>query len=235
MKDIEKLKELQKVDSRIFRIKKMLDAKPKDIAAIESQFSGLTSSLKKLEEDLKQVQLQQKNKELELQTKEETVKKQQAQLFQVKTNKEYNALQLEIEKMKADNSVLEEQIIIGLEKIDGFKKAITAEKEQLAAEEKKMHQTKADITVEVKQLKEELDSLSVQRKRIIEFGIKPEVLSLYERILANRGELAIVPLKGNACSGCFMELRPQVVNELRLGKLLTCETCSRILYVEENG
>ncbi|MBU2063647.1 MAG: hypothetical protein KKF93_04550, partial [Candidatus Omnitrophica bacterium] len=73
--------------------------------------------------------------------------------------------------------------------------------------------------------------LEAQRKRIISSSIKPEILTLYERILENKGELAIVPVKNEACSGCFMAVRPQVLNELKLGKLLTCETCSRILYV----
>ncbi|MBU1925891.1 MAG: hypothetical protein KKB82_08245, partial [Candidatus Omnitrophica bacterium] len=90
---------------------------------------------------------------------------------------------------------------------------------------------KAHIELEMKELKEKLDGLEAQRKRIISSSIKPEILTLYERILENKGELAIVPVKGEACAGCFMAVRPQVLNELKLGKLLTCETCSRILYV----
>ncbi|MBU4306174.1 MAG: hypothetical protein KJ893_11265 [Candidatus Omnitrophica bacterium] len=231
-KDIENLIALQKIDSQLFKIKKFLELKPREIKALEEEFSNMSSGLKKLEDDLRHFQVEQKTKELDLQSKEETVSKQKTQLFQVKSNKEYNALQLEIEKIKADNSVLEEQIIVAFEKIDFLKQAIAHEKEKLAAEEKKLNETKRNIELEVRKLKEELDVLNMQRKQIIESGIKPAVLSLYERILENRGELALVAIKNDACCGCFMGVRPQVINELCLGKLVTCENCSRILYIE---
>jgi len=231
-KDIENLIVLQEIDSQLFKIKKNLELKPQEIKALEEEFSNMSSGLKKTEEDLKHFQVEQKSKELELQSKEQTVNKQKAQLFQVKSNKEYNALQLEIEKMKADNSVLEEQIIVALEKIDSLKESIANEKGKLAAEGKKINETKGNLELEAIKLKEELDTLNMRRKQIIGTGIKPVVLSLYERILENRGELALVAIKNDVCCGCFMGIRPQVINEIRLGKLVTCENCSRILYIE---
>jgi len=234
MKDIETLIKLQEIDVQIFKIKKTLEQKPLEIKVLEDEFLSRVSSLKKLEDEVKQVQIKHKEKDLDLQTKEQTIDKQKAQLYQIKSNKEYNALQLEIEKEKADNSLLEEEIIIILEKIDKLKQSIATEKESTQVEENKLKQTKTDIELEIKKLTEELDVLSVQRKRIHASDIKPNVLALYERILENKGELAIVSVKDNACAGCFMEIRPQVLNELNLGKLLTCETCARILYVEQN-
>lgn len=234
MKDIEALKELQKIDIEIFKVKNDLLEKPKASTAIETEFTELSLRLKELEGELKKMQLVHKEKELDLQTKEEAVNKQKTQLFQVKTNKEYNALQLEIEKLLADNSLLEEDIINILEKIDTLKQSIDKEKAKLEIDKKKLEQTKAGIELDIKELQEKLTSLNAARKRAMESNISPKVLSLYERILENKGELAIVPVKDNTCSGCFMAIRPQVVNELCLGKLLTCETCARILYVESD-
>ncbi len=232
MKDIEILKELQKLDAQIFKFKGDLKQKPQEIIALEEKFSVLTSTLKQMENDLKQVQLVQKEKELDLLSKEQLVDKQKSQLALVKSNKEYSALQLEIGKIKADNSLLEEEILIGLEKIDALKQSIAKEKEKLALEEKRVKQEKANIELKIKELNEQLGSLNAQRKVIIASGIKQNVLTLYERILQNRGEFAIVCVKDDACSGCSMAIRPQVVNELRMGKLLTCDNCSRILYVD---
>ncbi|MBI4845218.1 MAG: hypothetical protein HY810_01885 [Candidatus Omnitrophica bacterium] len=233
MKDIELLIELQAIDSNIFKTKEKLREKPVKIAELDAKFSDLCSGLKKMEENLKQAQLQLKEKELELQTKEQTVSKQQSQLFQVKSNKEYNVLQLEIEKNKADNSLLEEQILVLLEKVDFFKKTIAAEKGKLSFEEKKIIQEKTLIETDIKELNGQMDALNARRNCIINSRkVRVEILTLYERILENRGEIALVPVKDNACGGCYMSMRPQVVNELRMGKLLTCDNCSRILYVE---
>lgn len=232
MKDINALKKLQQIDSQIFAVKKELEEKPKQISSLEADFAVISASLKQIEDEYKKLQLKHKEKELELQSKEESVNKQKSQLFQVKSNKEYNALQLEIEKMKADNSLLEEEIINILDKMDDLKKAVSTEKNKVENEEKKLIQSKKDLELDIKQLDEKLKGLNAERNRAIEENIEPDTLALYERILENKGEIAIVPVRDNTCSGCFMGIRPQIVNELRLGKLLTCENCSRILYVE---
>ncbi|MBU1042960.1 MAG: hypothetical protein KJ915_01005 [Candidatus Omnitrophica bacterium] len=235
MKEIEILKELQKIDSQIFQTKLALEEKPKKISFLEKEFEKLTVSLKNLEAEYKKLQIEHKEKDLELQAKEASINKHKGQLPLIKTNKEYNALQLEIEKMKADNSLLEEKIIMLLEKIDVIKVSISKEKEVLSLEEKKIDSAKALVKLDIKALEESLSRLQVQRKTVIPADLKPEVLELYERIRENRGEIAIVPVRDGSCSGCFMNLRAQVLNELSLGKLLTCDTCSRILYVESEN
>lgn len=235
MKAIEILKELQKIDSQIFKTKEALENKPRKIAILEEEFAKLSSSLKSLESEFKKVQLEHKDKDLALQTKEGTVNKHRNQLSQIKTNKEYNALQLEIEKMKADNSLLEEQIIMLLDKIDGLKAAIGKEKDVLALEEKKLNSAKSLVEIEIKELQDTISKLNIQRKIVITPDLKPEVLGLYERIKENRGEIAIIPVQDGHCSGCYVNLRAQVLNELSLGKILTCDTCSRILYVESEN
>lgn len=234
MKDIDALKELQKIDAEIFKIKIDLDEKPRGIKKLEDDFNALCQSFKALEDDLKKIQLEHKEKELELQSKEEVVKKQKGQLFQVKSNKELYALQLEIDKENADNSLLEDAIIVILEKIDNIKQLIDQEQAKLAQEQAKIDKIKAEVELDIKQLNEKLAALNTSRKRAVEADIDPQVLELYERILENKGELAIVPVDGEICSGCFRSVRPQVVNELRLGKLKTCENCARILYVEND-
>ncbi len=233
MKEIEILIKLQELDSRIYKIKAELKESPEQIYRHEKIFNEKTQVVKKLEDELKKNQLKHKEKELELGSREDNIKKQKTQLFQVKSNKEYNTLQMEIEKIKADNSILEEQIIIILEEIDKVKGLLNAEKEKLALEEKKFKEEKAKIELRVKELNQEIDALNCQRKQVIGAGIKKDVMALYERILENKGEFAIVQVKNDSCSGCCMSIRPQTVNELRLGKLVTCESCARILYVED--
>ena len=45
--------------------------------------------------------------------------------------------------------------------------------------------------------------------------------------------LALVPVEGEVCSACRIEIRPQLLNELELKEnLVVCENCSRILYLD---
>ncbi len=235
MKDIDALKEIQKIDAEIFKIKSELKEKPKRLKKLEDDFIAQSIALKGLENVLKNIQLEHKEKELELQSKETVVKKQKTQINQVKTNKELYALQLEIKKENADNSLLEDAIIALLEKIDKIKQSIAQENAKLVQEQEELNKNKATIDLDIIQLNEKLAVFNASRKRVIESGIDPKTLELYERILENKGEIAIVPLNGDICSGCFRSVRPQVVNELRLGKLKTCENCARILYVENEN
>ncbi|MCK4994032.1 MAG: hypothetical protein KAS13_03145 [Candidatus Omnitrophica bacterium] len=234
MKDIDALKELQKIDGEIFTIKVDIEEKPKGLKKLEDDFIAQSLALKELESDLKTIQLEHKEKELDLQSKEAVVKKQKGQVFQVKTNKELYALQLEIEKENADNSLLEDAILLMLEKIDNIIQSIAQEKSKLAHDQIQLNKNKADIELVIKELNEKLEALHSSRKRVIETGVEPQILELYERILENKGELAIVPVEREMCSGCNRSVRPQIVNELRLGKMKTCENCARIIYVQED-
>lgn len=235
MKDIDTLKEIQKIDAEIFKVKADLEEKPKGLKELEDNFNNQNLALKELESEFKNLQLEHKEKELDLQSKEAVVKKQKGQLFQVKSNKELYALQLEIEKENADNSLIEDAILLMLEKIDKIKQAIAQEKVKLEQGQAELNKNKAEIVLEIKELNEKLEALKSSKKRAIDVGVDPEVLALYERILENKGELAVVPVDGEICTGCNRSVRPQIVNELRLGKLKTCENCARIIYVENEN
>lgn len=153
-------------------------------------------------------------------------------IINIKTNKEYNALQLEIEKLKADNSLLEEQILTILEKIDNLQAEIESEKADVSAKESVYKKEKQVLENEMKDIQQQVDSFGLKRKDISSGDLKPDILDRYNRIIEHLGELAVVSVKNEACQGCFRTVRAQVLSELKLGKLLTCENCTRIIYVD---
>jgi len=69
-----------------------------------------------------------KDREIELASKEENTKKLQAQLYQLKTNKEYNVMLQQIQDSKADASLVEDKILEAMDKIDKAKLNVDAEK-----------------------------------------------------------------------------------------------------------
>lgn len=231
---VKKLVDLQTIDAEIYRFKKDLEEKPAFIAQLQGAFEEKKASLKALEERLKTLQLNHKTLEIELQTKEGDITKTNAQLSQLKTNKEYQAKLTEIEGIKADKSIVEEKILLMYDEIDGIKGDIAKEKNILAEEEKKFFGQKKEIEDAIKEIEEKVKILTMKRSQIL-----PEVdknsLSRYERILQNKKGLAIVPVKGNSCGGCFMNVPEQVINDIKMhDKLILCEMCARILYLEDD-
>ena len=230
---IKLLIELQGLDTHIFKIQDDLEQIPRDIKAIEEECKEAAAALKSAEDALKALQLKRKEREMDLESKEGNIKKLQTQLFQLKTNKEYSIMQEEIARIKADNSLIEEEIINILDQVDAQNREIQKEKELLKAEEAKFNEMKTKKSDESKSMESELEGLKKQRSTLAE-KIEKKVLSKYEKIIHNRDGLAAVPVVNDSCQGCFQVLPPQVINLVKLKEeIVLCENCSRILYSEE--
>ena len=225
--------ELQGLDGEIFRLEKELAAKPGEIKALEDIFKNKEDEAKSVDAELKKVQLEHKSKEMELQAKEGSIKKLQSQLYQLKTNKEYSAMENEIKSAMADCSHLEDAIITLLDKIEEVEKVREQRKGQLKIEQRKLEDEKKVLNDAAKKVEEELSMLKASRKEVSE-KVDKTILAKYERILNNKDGLALVPVRGNACQGCFLNLPPQVINEIKMKKdFVFCESCARLLYLEE--
>ncbi len=228
------LVQLQKIDSEIYALNEEKKAKPEEIKVIEASFEEKKKNLAALEKAFLDAQKLKKDRELELSTKEEATKKLQSQLYSLKTNKEYQAMLQQIEDSKADASLIEDKILESMDKIDMAKAEVDQEKQRLQGEEKVFSAEKAKVEARIKEIDARLAQLDAERKRITP-EIDPKVLSQYERILANREGLAIVGADDNSCHGCNMFVPPQVINLIKMYEgIITCETCNRILYIQED-
>jgi len=231
---IKKLVEIQKLDSEIYDFKRQLEEKPIIIKELKEAFEKSQGRLKELEEQLKGVQLARKEKELELKSKEELIIKANQQLSQIKTNKEYSAKISEIENIKADQSVMEEKILASYDESDKVNSEIEKEKTVVAEKEKTFLDQKKEIEAQVKEIEDRIKVLRSQRERITP-EIDNNFLRRYEKVLGHKEGLAIAAVRGNACGGCYMNLSPQVLNMIKMhDRIIECETCQRILYIEED-
>jgi len=233
--EIRKLIELQKIDSKIYSLTKEKDLdKPSEVAKLKEDFEGSKSILLSIEEELKKLQLKRKEKELDLSSKEESIRKSQTQLYQLKTNKEYQAKLSEINSLKADISVIEEGVIEVLDEIEKKENELNAAKAKLTEREKVFKDNQSRINNEIKQLEAEINSLNSKRDMIAK-EVDNKVLSVYERLIKTRSGLAIASVEDYSCSACHMRVTAQTVNEIKMYKdLVFCEMCVRILYIKDD-
>jgi len=229
---IKLLIELQKLDEQIYKFRKRKNDIPVRIKFLEDEFKKKGDGLRAVQDAFKTQQVKQKDRENDLASKEETIKKSQAQLYQLKTNKEYQAMQHEIDGHNADKSVIEDEILVIFDENEAKKKDIDKQKSILAEEEKKSAQEKERVNSELKEIEEKLAVLDGQRKELAG-KIDKIMLNKYERILKGKNGLAMVPVMHDACGGCNMNVPPQVINEIQMhNSLIFCESCARILYIE---
>ena len=226
------LKQLQAIDAELYQLRQAEQEKPRELEAAAKRLAAQEAALKTAETALTSLQLAQKDKEGELQTREANVKKLQGQLFQVKTNKEYTAMQHEIDRLKTDNSLLEEAILKTFDAIDQATKSRERQKRELAAQQQAFNVEQARIDGELAAIREKIAAFEHDRQAVVPEVPKPS-LQIYERVLAIREGVALVPVVDNSCGGCHRRLPPQVINQVLLNaNLVTCETCNRILYLE---
>ncbi len=230
---LDTLRQLQALDAQLYRLRHEQQQKPLALERMKQEVAEEHAKAQAIEAHFKTVSIQQREKDLDLSTREAHIKKLQLQLFQVKTNKEYTIMQHEIEQSKADLSLLEEEIIRLLEAIDRTRQEHQAQLDCVTHQQALYAQEEARVTQELTVIDEQRAQFERQRQTLTPL-VQRESLVLYERVLANRDGMALVPLIEESCGGCHMVQPPQVLNEVyRKAKLVTCENCSRILYLDE--
>ncbi len=207
---------------------------PVDLLKIKQVYEDEKATLQNLEEKSKGLASARKQKELELASKEENIKKLTNQLYTLKTNKEYHAMMEQISGLRSDNSVLEEEILKIMDEQDKLLDETKKEKARLQEEEKHFQDENKKVEQRLKEIEIALSDLTAKRNQICPC-VEKRILANYERLVSGRDGLALVSVANYACQGCFMNVTPQVVNEIKMhDRIVYCEACARMLYIEED-
>ena len=228
------LSDLQQQDSRIAGLEGEAARLPREIAAIEAALADAKKSLDVLRarQDKARKDLRAKEKDLEVVATKRA--KSETRLYEVKTNKEYSAVLLEIEEIKQEKAEIEEQIL-GLMELGEHVAADIREAEQIHA--RREQQATHDATEVQKRLAAVETALETARaaRGVRAAELPPSLLSDYDRIRRARGGVAVATVGAAAiCGGCRVTIRPQAIQELRTTTtLMLCESCGRFLFWQE--
>ncbi|MDX9971849.1 MAG: C4-type zinc ribbon domain-containing protein [FCB group bacterium] len=213
---------------------------PKQKEKFEIQRKRLTAELEDREKVVRELLLEQRGISTEIEQKQTQIDKYQTQLFQIKKNEEYTALLHEIELLKKQIGLKEERIITLMVEVDEAKARLEEDKKRILLEQQELDRQCAEIDAELAEAQKERRGLEEPRATIAKL-IDSSLMSQYTRIRASKKTgPAIVPLRGEVCSGCHMHVTAQMVNEVLAGKKHVCHHCGRILYAgndndDENG
>ncbi len=233
LEDLKLLVQLQTLDSQIDEREEKKAGLPKRLIPFKERVERINQKLREAKGELEDLQKKRRHEERELEAREIELKKYQRQLYQVKDNKAYAALEEEIALTKEKNEASEEEILKSLELEEGRIKEIKEIEEKLKEEKKELSREEEKAKQETEVLDQEIAKINITRQKIAK-KVSPSSLSRYEKLRQGKGGLAIVPLEGSSCGGCHMNLPPQIVSEVKKGnRFVTCENCNRILYRKE--
>jgi len=225
---------LQELDTEIVSLKREKTEIPMRIADLNGEISRLTESLAHEQERAGILEKEKRGKESGLKEEEERLANSEKKLSEVKTNKEYQAAQKEIEEHRMQNSLLEEQILLVMEQLDAIKTDIAQKEEELARSAAVIKEDIDTYTARALAIEDQVTQKESVRVTLVK-DLSPSYLSTYGRLMRTfRNEPVLVKVRKGVCNGCYMNLPPQFFNELlRDRDVKTCPNCARLIYLEE--
>jgi predicted nucleic acid-binding Zn-ribbon protein len=233
------LRDLHDLHRRAKALRDRLTSGPKTLAARQLALNTRQAALEASRKALQDAKVQLKKREHSVQAVQAKMDDLRVKLNQVKKNEEYKAIQNQLAHDKAAQEKLEGEALEEMVRIDEQAAA-------LAAEEAEVKKLAADVAALRADLEAQAESQGSQLREIenaiieAEDVIPEDLRERYRRTVKQHGAdaLAFVDFDPKnhtgACSGCYVSVTPQMLNELiNVESLTFCKTCGRVLYLAE--
>jgi uncharacterized protein len=230
--DLRRLWKLHQIDAAILEIRARaasLDVGQKLSAEIDSLTKSLEANgYKNLHAEQQDIELQQKSID-------DKLAKFDKELYggKIVNPREVENYEKEIAMLKKQKEAMDERLLALWDEMapvkieaDKIEKAIATRKEQLAETRKKAVAAKA-------QLESDYKTKSAQRIEVAK-DQNPTLLAKYESIRQRHDGIGMAEfVKGKQCGGCGTLLPERTLQGAKDDKVMTCESCHRILYYTE--
>lgn len=233
---------LQTVDSEIDKIQIIRGELPQAIQDLEDEIAGLETRIQNFNNEIKETEEKMAAEKNEIAEHNEMTKKYQKQQDNVRNNREFEAINKEIEYTGLQIQLCERRLKEGAAHIKELQQHIAAA-ELLLENRRNDLQVKKDELDDIIKETEKDEARLREKSQEQEQYIEPRYLTAYKRIRgAARNGLAVVTIDRDACGGCFSKIPPQRQTEIKMHKkVIVCEHCGRILvddtiaeYAKEN-
>lgn len=221
---------LQQIDSQLDEIQILKGELPMEVADLEDEVEGLDTRIKKMKAVLKESEQEISKMQATAKDADANIKKYQKQLDEVKNNREYEALQKEIELAKLDIQLSEKRVREAKGALDGKKESLAIAEARFEAKQKELEAKKIELQSVIEKTEGEEKRLRKQSEKARE-GIEARLLNAYDKTRRTyRNGIAVATVERNSCGGCFNNVPPQIQLEIGLHKrVIACEHCGRIL------
>ncbi len=229
--DIEHLKQLQGVDIEITNVLQEKLELEETLKRDEDGYRSAEESIAEFDKSYGQLDTDKRAKEAEIQQTNEMIKRWDARLKEAKSGREYQAFMREINGAKKDIGEIENTVLKLMEEMEKIDKGREQQKQQLDEIGKRLQQMSAQSRERISFLAKQIEGFEAERGRIAE-SVSAGLLGLYEQIRKQRS-IAIVAVKKSVCQGCYMNIPPQLYNEVMMNsRIIHCPHCQRILFYE---
>jgi len=229
--DLQQLIDLQNLETAIEEARRRIAAHPQRIADADARLAHAKDALETARQRLKASQEARREQEREAATFQSRLSKFKDQLSAVKTNREYQAMQLEIETAQKELGIVEERVLERMMEGDALSAEVKKAEQALAAQQKEVEAEKKTLAEELVTVEAALKDATEGRQALVK-SLPPKLVALFEQVSRARKGIAIaIATRDGLCSACHVRLRPQAFQEVRRNdQIIQCPSCNRILY-----
>lgn len=227
---LKNLLQLQKIDSKLDEIQVLKGELPMEVSDLEDEITGLNARQTRIEEEINGISEFIEGKKSMVKDSEALIAKYEKQSENVKNNREFEAINKEIEDQQLEIKLCEKHIRDANEELTEKIKGLDLAKKAVASKEGVLNHKKSELEKIIADTEKEETALN-KNSADARGHIDGRLMYSYDRIRNSyRNGLAVVAVDRDACGGCFNSIPPQRQSEIRLHKkIIVCENCGRIL------
>lgn len=237
----DKLYDLFLLDQQVRGLRTRLDAATRRLELQDKKLNQLRQQLAELSDQFKHAQAEVSSLEHQAGDAEERVKKLREQMNNVRNNKEYSAMLVEVNTLKDAKDKLEDQALEKIGVADSLNERLAQVQAQSDGQAKLVQSAKAEVQRAKEEVGVQLADTTAKREAAAA-EIPADTLSTFERLAdhydgESMGEIEEQDRRRReyTCNGCYMELPIERVNAVMVkpDELVTCPSCNRFLYIKQ--
>lgn len=226
------LRTLHRIHRQLTDLRGRLDRGPKQIQAAEANLKHREELLAQAKAESKALRMAADAKQLQLKSGEDKVLDLRRKLNAASSNREYQLLLEQIAADEMANSVMADEILESLDKVDAHQKNIVDAEAGAVAAKQRVAQVRDEVARQEPVLQADYARLDAELKES-EATLPDEVRDMYQRVVRGKGEDALAMVEDQYCGGCNQQIQLNMLNQVMLGQPIFCKTCGRLLYLPE--
>ena len=221
---------IQRLANEIREANGIVEKAPERIEEIEGRERN--AEYVALRDRYEELDKEQRTRNSEMESLEESRKKYMQDLMQVSNQREYAAMLKEIDTVKSSIADHEEFILNAMEELEKLKPRLDEHTDHIQEEREKVQSERAEVERSVEEAKETIRRDTEERARL-ESELPSTLVAAISRTEELRQGLFLAKADGGTCQACWVRVRPQVYQEIRLASAVHhCSSCGRFLYNE---
>lgn len=232
--ELEKLVDLQLTDTKLRLLKAKIETAESRRAEIEQEFEQHAFSIREIQSRRDALHAERAEIEKHIAENKTYLERAERNLKHAQNQKEYETAMREIDAMQKQIATFENSLVEKMTAIEEIEEEIAQRADEINTIDAKREEALANFEADLAEAKAEFESTTAKRADVFN-TLPPQLASVYNRLAQrSRDGIAVSEVVNGSCSACYISLRPQMHVEVKRGdKIVTCENCTRILYVTE--